>query len=100
METPMNTEIKPGDTVFLVKYAIGRKGEPQEAVVKRVSADGSVELNEWYGSYKLGRDIAVTRKDADNIILGLVAKKMGQVRKNLADLEKVYTSVSARYGAS
>ncbi len=96
----MNTEIKPGDTVFLVKYAIGRKGEPQEAVVKRVSADGSVELNEWYGSYKLGRDIAVTRKDADNIILGLVAKKMGQVRKNLADLEKVYTSVSARYGAS
>ena len=95
----MSTELKPGDTVFVVKYAISRKGEPQEAVVKRVATDGTVELKELYGYYKLGRDIAVTRKDADNIILGLVAKKMGQVRKNLADLEKVYASVSARYGA-
>lgn len=95
----MSVEIKPGDKVFLVKYAIGRKGEPEEVAVKTVHQDGYIKVDQLYGYYKLGRDIAVTRKDADSIILKLVAKKMAGVRKQLASLEEVYASVSARHGA-
>jgi hypothetical protein len=92
----MSTEITPGTPVFLVKYAVSRKGEPQDATVKTLNTDGTVQLNEWYGFYKVGRDVALTRKDADNIILGLLAKKIGQVQKQLAALQGVRDLVDAR----
>lgn len=94
----MSTDLKPGDKVFLVKYAIGRKGEPQEVTVKFVYADGTVHLSDWYGCYKVGRDVALTAKDADTLILRMLIKKLSQVRKQLSALEAVQESVAARAG--
>ena len=91
--------ITSGKTVYLVKYAISNKGEPREVVVRDVR-DGYVYVEGWYDSYKIGRDVVASREEADRLILAMVERKIGQARKSLAGLEKIYAAVSARSSAA
>lgn len=94
----MTHEFKPGDKAYITKYAVSRKGEAEEVVVKSVSEGGYVYVDGWYQGYKVGRDVAATPEEADTMILAAIEKKIAQVHKQLKSLEKIKVNVDSRIG--
>lgn len=82
------TELKPGDTVWLVKYALSNG--PQECVVDGLSsAPGRIYVDGYCSGCQLGRDVFMTWGEAVMVMNAMRDKKIASLKKQIAKLEKM-----------
>lgn len=81
------TQVKAGDGVWLVKYAL--RGGAEHAFVRGVFHEGSVTLDGWPNSsyFRLGRDVFVSWEEAVEAMEVMREKRIASLKKQIAKLE-------------
>jgi len=89
--------IVEGTIVFVTKHAISGKGKPMKEAVRRIDGEYVYLMNQPnYYSIRLNKDAFLSEKEADAAILDAFDRKIAQVKKQLAKLEKIRVEIADR----
>lgn len=95
--TEKTATIAEGTPVFVTKYAISGDGKATREIAQK--GDGEyVHLKDRpvYYSLKLNKECFLNEEEADVAILAAFDRKIAQVKKQLARLEKIRAEVAER----
>lgn len=92
-----NSTIAEGTPVFVTKNAISGDGKATREIAKEGNGD-YIYLKDGpvYYSLRLNKEVFLSEKEADAAILAAFDRKVAQVKKQLARLEKIRGEVAER----
>jgi hypothetical protein len=89
------TAIKAGQKLWLSKYALTDGVKEVESKCAESAGEKYISLVGWWNSFRMGREIWLTKAEAIAAAEAMRVKKIASLRKQIAKLEKLSFGVTA-----